>query len=114
MSQLGEHHLHLRKRVYKNLEPFPHPNKLKAFVDKLAYGIALLVVVMTLPQVIKVWAGKNASGLSIFTWISLAGGNLFWLIYGFLHKEKVIIAANGAALILNSMVVAGILVYGGH
>ncbi len=113
-SGLGEHHLHVRKRVYKNLEPYPHPDKMKALFDKLAYLVALGVVAMTLPQVLQVWVGKNASGLSMITWLSLAAGNVFWVVYALLHKEKVVLAANGAALVLNAMVVAGIFVYGGH
>ena len=44
------HHFHVRKRVHKNLEKYPHPDKWKNFLDRFIIFIAMFGPIMTLPQ----------------------------------------------------------------
>jgi uncharacterized protein with PQ loop repeat len=55
---------------------------------------------------------KNASGVSPLTWGSFAFFNVFWLLYGLVHKEKPIIVAYSLWLFVNSIVTIGALLYG--
>lgn len=53
-----------------------------------------------LPQVIKTWKSRSAED---FSWSYLAmfsTGVALWLVYGFLKKDGVIMAANGVTLLL--------------
>lgn len=53
-----------------------------------------------LPQVLKTWKSRSAED---FSWSYLAmftTGVACWLVYGFLKKDGVIIAANGVTLLL--------------
>ncbi len=106
----GLHHLSARKRVYKNLETYPHPEKAKRWFDEFMYGLAIAGPFVILPQVIGIWFYKNVQGVSIVTWGLLAIIALFWLIYGLIHKEKPILVANFLLLIFNSLIIIGVLV----
>ena len=109
---LGEHHAHIRKRIYKKYEPFPHPNKLKRFMDKFIYAVALLGPIVTIPQIMKIWLEKNVSGVSLITWTGFLLAAFFWLCYAILHKEKPIMFSSIILIIVDTCVIVGIIFYG--
>ncbi len=113
MSKQSEviHHYSIRKRIHQKHEPFPHPNKKKRIIDKLIYPIGILGPIMSIPQLIEVFMYKKVSGLSITTWSIWAFFDIFWLIYGFAHKEKPIIITYMMWLIVNLSVVIGVILY---
>jgi uncharacterized protein with PQ loop repeat len=106
------HHLQKRKRVYQKLEKYPSIDKKKNLVDKLIYIVIFIAPIMTIPQIIKIWVEKNASGLSIISWTTYALGSMLWLSYGFLHKEKPLIISHTIWTILHIMIIVGIIFYG--
>ncbi|MFA5259362.1 MAG: SemiSWEET family transporter [Candidatus Pacearchaeota archaeon] len=106
-SGLGFLHFHIRKRVHQKKEKYPNPDKLKRSVDEIVYVIAFLGPIMTIPQVMKIWLGQNAEGISLISWISFTIFSFFWLFYGIIHKEKPIITANALTLMLNIIIVFG-------
>ena len=108
----GLHHFHTRKRIHQKHEQYPHPNKWKRLMDRLIYLIGIVGPIMTIPQVAEVWLNKNASGISVITWASYVVINVFWIIYGTMHKEKPIIVTSIAWLIMNSLVAIGAILYG--
>lgn len=110
----GAHHLSIRKRIYKNLESFPHEESFKRRLDKAMYIIGLIGPIALLPQVLTVFATQNVSSLSISTWLVLGIINVMWCLYGWLHKEYAIFLANGSTAVLNFAIVAAILLYGAH
>lgn len=108
----GFHHFHKRKRVYQKLEPYPHHDKLKRFIDKFIYIVAIFGMVMTIPQITKIWIEKNATGVSAISWGAYLVGASFWLIYGIAHKEKPIILTNSIWIFLELFVIIGTVMYG--
>lgn len=108
----GIHHFHRRKRIHVKHEPYPHPNKWKRFLDKAIYFIAVFGPVMTIPQVLRIWRGKNATGVSVVSWSAYLFVAAFWLLYGIVHKEKPIIFTNILWIIFEIMIISGTLVYG--
>ena len=113
MSQegLALHHLHQRKRVYKKLEDYPHPNPYKNFLDKIIFLIGLLGPVFTIPQVTEVWIGKDVAGVSLFSWTSYVVLAFVWLLYGIVHKEKPIIFAYTLWIAVDLLIVIGVIIY---
>ncbi len=107
---LSLHHLHLRKRAHKQLEPYPHPDKQKRIADRLVYLAGVLTPIMTLPQVYEVLIRQNSAGISVASWSFYAIGSAIWLWYGILHKEKALIILNASMLILNGLVALGAIV----
>jgi uncharacterized protein with PQ loop repeat len=108
----GLHHFHKRKRVYENLEQYPHPDKWKNLLDKMIYFVGIFGPLMTAPQLAKIFIEKSAEGLSLITWASYVVVAIFWVIYGIAHKEKPIIVIYFFWVVVNSLAVIGILLYG--
>lgn len=106
------HHFHVRKRVHRKLEKYPHPDRLKRFLDRLIYFVVFAAPFATIPQVYKIWIGQDAAGVSLIAWFSYILICLVWLVYGILHKEKPIIFANTGYIIVNILVFLGTLIYG--
>ena len=105
----GHHHLHKRKRAM--LEPYPHPDKWKRLLDKIIYAVVLVDIVMTVPQLIDIWIGKNASGVSVASWSAYAATSFIWLFYGLVHKDKPIILSSLLWMFLDIAIVIGALIY---
>jgi len=97
--------------VYKPHRSHKPRKNANHILDSLIYPIAVIAPIMTIPQISEIWAQKSAR-LSLITWISYTIVSMFWLIYGIHHKEKPIIIGNVLAIIADSMVVAGILLFG--
>lgn len=108
----GLPHFHFRKRVKKKKVKIPHKNKLKKFMDKSIYFIAIFGPMMTIHQVIKIWGEKNASGISLISWGGYFIAATFWLTYGVVHKEKPIIITYILWIVLHALVISGTLLYG--
>ncbi len=108
----GLHHAHRRKRIAQKKEKFPHPDKLKRFTDRGIYFIGIFGPLMTLPQLVKVFAQQNAGGLSLLTWVAYLFCASFWLAYGFMHREKPIIFTYTLWILLDIAIIVGIFMYG--
>ena len=106
----GLHHISIRKRIFKNLETYPHPEKGKRLFDEFIYVVSIVGPFVILPQVIEIWVNKNIQGVSVVTWGLSGVISSFWFVYGVLHKEKPIMFANALGCILSFLVVLGILV----
>lgn len=107
----GLHHHEVRKRLYENLEPYPHPAAFTRFFDRLMYVAALAAPLVLLPQVLTLYETKDASSLSLVTWSFLGVINALWVIYGWLHKERIIFVSTFLLCILDMTIVAGILMF---
>lgn len=75
------------------------------------YVLAVAAPIALLPQVYQIFAYKDASGLSLTTWLLLGCSNCLWGVYGLVHKEKLVLTASCLMAILNMVVVYGIILY---
>lgn len=100
----GLHNFHLTKRGRQEAAR-------RQLFDRVMYVIGLFAPLMTVPQIVKIWAYQDADGVSWLSWGGYALGSTFWFVYGVLHKEKPIIICNGAAALLQFVVVIGTLLY---
>ncbi len=105
------HHVHVRKRVHQDLEPYPHPDGWKNLLDRLVFGVALFSALMTIPQLMQVWLQGNSSGVSVLSWGAYTLASCFWVVYGLVHRERVIIIVYSLFAILNALVVVGVLLH---
>jgi len=79
--------------------------------DKLVIVMGIANLFATLPQVLVIWTGKDASGVSSYSWGYYALFSIVFLSYGILHKEKPIIASYTGSVILFSAIFVGSLLY---
>ena len=85
--------------------------KARSWFDYFMYGIAMATPLVLLPQVFKLFSDKNVVGLSIDTWFLLGCLNVFWIVYGLVHREPPIFIGNFLVGILNFAIVYGIVLY---
>jgi uncharacterized protein with PQ loop repeat len=81
-----------------------------------AYDSLMLIVsvgapLTLLPQIIQVFENKNVAGLSLLTWGLLASVNFLWAIYGYIHREQLILLANLLMGVLDLVVALEIILY---
>jgi MtN3 and saliva related transmembrane protein len=69
-------------------------------------GAAVLTSLSSIPQVRKAWPRGSTADLSLKMLIALTSGLLFWIGYGLLKSDWVIVAANSVGAILSGSVLA--------
>lgn len=74
-------------------------------------GMGVVNLFATLPQVLEIWVGKNATGVSSFSWGYYSFFSTVLLLYGIVHREKPIIVTYTGAVILYSAIFVGSLFY---
>jgi len=77
-------------------------------LDRMAYLMGAITVLVNIPQLIAVWASPDAQGVSMISWTGFFLGSCFWVIYGLLHKERPIIVMNVSLMIVQGFIVIGI------
>ena len=82
---------------------------MKNLLNKFIYVFTIVGVMGNLPQLYKIWFERNTSGVSLLTWLGFFIGSLFWLFYGFVHKEKPIIYMNFLFATIQLFIVIGLL-----
>jgi len=108
----GLHHIEKRKRTIGKHEPYPSKDKLKNIVDKSVYIAGLFGLVMTIPQILKIWVEQNASGVSILSWIAYLFMSSAWVAYGMVHKEKLIVFTYTLWVLMKILIIVGVILYG--
>lgn len=107
----GEHHIHLRKRKTRELEIFPSPRRLVRWLDNILLVVAVIGPLVTIPQIMEIFKTRDVANLSPITWGSYACFNLFWILYGVVHKEKPILITYILWFFANGAVFASIFIF---
>jgi len=92
----------------------PHSKKGKRSyrkIDALALVVGILQPLMTLPQIVVVFQAKDASQLSLLTWVAYDLASIVLLIYGIVHKLKPIVVAQIFWLIVQSVLILAIFLF---
>jgi MtN3 and saliva related transmembrane protein len=83
-------------------------------VEVIGILASVFTSIALLPQLFKIFKEKKAHGISPLMLGSLLIGLSFWVAYGFMKKDMIIIIANIFALIVNILVVCAGLWYRRH
>jgi uncharacterized protein with PQ loop repeat len=102
---LGLRHYHKQKQKQDKNKDW------EKIIDPIVYLVGILGPIFTIPQIAKIYLGHTAAGVSAFSWISYSIFSVFWLIYGILHKEKLIIISYSLWILTNSAVAIGAIIY---
>jgi uncharacterized protein with PQ loop repeat len=105
------HHLHIRKRMTTRREAYQNPALLVHALDKVIYLVGFLGPISTLPQIYEIYASHNAAGISVFTWSTYTVFSVVWILYGLVHRERVITFTYCLWLIMNGLVALGAILY---
>jgi uncharacterized protein with PQ loop repeat len=81
-------------------------------VRRLLGGMSIFTLLMTLPQVLTIWVGHQAAGVSMWSWGAYLLSALLWFWFGLQKRDKNIYLPCLGWIALDSAVIAGALVYG--
>lgn len=79
---------------------------------KLLGGMSLFTLTMTVPQVLTIWLGHQAAGVSIWSWGAYLLSALLWFWYGLRKRDRNIYLPCIGWIALDAAVIAGAIVYG--
>ena len=82
-----------------------------SWLDGVLRLLSVLTMLMTVPQVVTIWAGGNAAGVSLVSWASYLLAACLWFVYGVHKRDKTIYLACIGWVLLDAAVVIGILVH---
>ena len=81
-------------------------------LDRILRISSVVTMLMTLPQVVYVWAGRNTEGVSVVSWATYLLSACLWLVYGLRKRDKTIYVPCFGWIILDAAVVLGVLAHG--
>jgi MtN3 and saliva related transmembrane protein len=70
----------------------------------IGLAAAVCTTAANLPQLKKAWITRQTDDLSLKTLLLFGSGLMLWVIYGLLQRDIVIMLANGASLLILSVI----------
>lgn len=105
MHHHGLHHIEEERRAAGGA---PHRSeRWKREFDELMYAVGVAGPLFVIPQIIQVWFAVGAAGVSPLSWGLLGLGSLLWVVYGVIHKERVIVVSNALFATVDFLVAVG-------
>jgi hypothetical protein len=80
-------------------------------LEKILRGLSVITMLMTVPQVLTIWIGGNAGGVSPVSWLAYLVSAGLWFIYGLQKRDKTIYLACIGWIALDAAIVAGVIVH---
>ena len=80
-------------------------------LEKVLRGLSVFTMLMTVPQVLTIWVGRDAGGVSLISWVSYLVAACLWFVYGIQKGDKTIYLACVGWVVLDAAIVVGILVH---
>jgi uncharacterized protein with PQ loop repeat len=79
-------------------------------LERVLRGISVFTLLMTVPQVLTIWVGRDAHSVSLTSWAAyfLAA----WFVYGLRKHDKTIYLACVGWILLDAAIVIGIVIFG--
>jgi uncharacterized protein with PQ loop repeat len=79
--------------------------------SRLLGGMSVFTMLMTVPQVLTIWVGHQAAGVSVVSWSAYLLSAVLWLWYGLRKRDKNIYLPCIGWIGLDAAVIAGAVVY---
>ena len=81
-------------------------------LEKILRGLSVFTMLMTVPQVLTIWVGGDAGGVSLVSWVSYLISACLWFVYGLQKRDKTIYLACVGWVLLDAAIVIGVIVHG--
>ena len=81
-------------------------------IKRLIESLSIFTMVMTIPQVLTIWASHRAAGVSLLSWSAYLVSAVVWLWYGLQKHDKNIYLPCIGWILLDSAVIVGVFFYG--
>lgn len=79
---------------------------------RLLGGMSIFTLLMTVPQVLTIWLGQQAAGVSVWSWGAYLLSAVLWFWFGVRKHDRNIYLPCVGWIGLDVAVIAGALIYG--
>ena len=79
-------------------------------LTRLIGSLSIVTMIMTIPQVLTIWIGHQAAGVSLLSWSSYFASAVVWFWYGLQKHDKHIYLPCVGWMLLDGAVIIGVLV----
>ena len=80
-------------------------------LSRVLGGMSVFTMLMTVPQVLTIWVGHQAAGVSVVSWSAYLLSAILWLWYGLQKRDKNIYLPCVGWVGLDAAVIVGAVVY---
>jgi len=91
---------------------FPKKTKRHKIIDRLMAIAAVIHPLTAVPQVYVIYSAKDATSVSLLTWLGFMTLGLIFLAYAIVHNIKPLIVTQVLWYIVDFLVVLGVILYG--
>ena len=91
--------------------PLVHAVRPAGAIKRLLGSLSIFTMLMTIPQVLTIWVGHRAGGVSMLSWGAYLVSAVVWLWYGFQKRDKNIYLPCIGWILLDSAVIVGASIY---
>ena len=74
--------------------------------------MSVFTLVMTVPQILTIWVGRRADGVSLISWSAYLLSAVLWLWYGIGKRDRNIYIPCIGWITVDVAVILGVLIYG--
>jgi uncharacterized protein with PQ loop repeat len=89
-----------------------HTPSSDAGLRRLLGGMSIFTMLMTIPQVLTIWVGHQAAGVSLLTWSTYLVSAFLWLWFGIRKRDRNIYLPCIGWILLDAAVIVGVVMYG--
>ena len=93
-------------------DPSPRGSRSSGGVlERVLGAFSLLTMALTVPQVLTIWIGHNAAGVSLVSWAAYLLSAGLWLVHGVRTADKTIYVPCLGWILLDLAIVVGVIRY---
>jgi uncharacterized protein with PQ loop repeat len=93
------------------IHPALHTDRPDSTLRRLLGGMSVFTLLMTVPQVLTIWLGHRAAGVSLVSWSAYLASALMWFWYGIQKRDKNIYLPCVGWIVLDGAVIVGAMMY---
>jgi uncharacterized protein with PQ loop repeat len=83
----------------------------KTAMSRLLGGMSVFTMLMTVPQVLTIWVGHQAAGVSVVSWSAYLLSAILWFWYGLQKRDRNIYLPCVGWIGLDTAVIVGAVIY---
>ncbi len=91
--------------------PVTETDQSKTVMSRLLGAMSVFTMLMTVPQVLTIWIGHQAAGVSVVSWSAYLLSAILWFWYGLQQGDKNIYLPCVGWVILDTAVIVGAVIY---
>jgi uncharacterized protein with PQ loop repeat len=91
--------------------PAGHASLSETVLSRVLGGMSVFTLLMTIPQVLTIWVGHQASGVSVVSWSAYLLSAVLWFWYGLRKGDRNIYLPCVGWVGMDAAVIVGALIY---